>query len=257
MIGVNLASAQPNPLLKAIGALTPVAGLWPFAEGTGSTIRDSSPNALALTPQKGLNPVAIETFATPPAVRGSLRSYRFNGTNEWLKGSDSDAYSFGSGPFSVGAWIKNVTVNSNVIVSKNTDLLAVPQEWVFWERDTDGRLQLWLFDAPNNASIKTTADSVLDTNWHFVVGTYAGGADPSGIDLYVDGSLVPSTDASTGTYSAMQNTVTTVAVGAIHDISGGQDYFDGDIALPFVSGKRLEAEQVASLYQLTRGILGL
>lgn len=231
--------------------------IWPFAEASGSSIKDLSGNGFHLTSKQGLVTVAISAFAVPPAARGLVQAYSFNGTNEWLDGVDSDLFSFGATAFSVGAWIKNTTAPSAVIVAKNTDILATTQEWVFWQKDTTGELQLWLFDHAASGSIKTTAASALDTNWHFVVGTYGGGTSPSAIDLYVDGALVSSTDNTTGTYNTMQNGVVPISVGAIHDVAGGQDHFKGSLAMPFVSAGALTAAKVSTLYSTSRRLLGL
>jgi hypothetical protein len=258
MIGLGFSAYDLSAFGRARQLIEPIIAFWPFARTSGTTLHDVGPNALHLTSKKAANAADVGSFDTPPSRVGATVAITVNGSSEWLVGSDADALTRSGQPMSVGAWIKNVTVPSNVVIAKNTDVLPNPQEWVFWERDTDGKLQLWLFDSTDGGSIKTTANSALDTNWRFVVGTYDGGSAASGIDLYVDGALVASTDATAGSFSQMRNTNTAVSVGAIHDIGGtGQDWFHGSIALPFVSAARLSASQVSQLYTVTRAIMGL
>lgn len=245
-------------LRRVRALLEPLIAFWPFSRLSGTTVYDVGPNAIHLSPRTATNNVDMATFSQPPQFVGATVAMTLDGSSEWLRGSDHDALSPIGAPLSVGAWIKNATAPSNVIIAKNTDVLPTPQEWVFWERDTDGNLEFWLFDSVGAGSIKQTATTALDTEWHLVVGTYDGGSSANGIALYVDGAAVPSTATTVETFTSLRNHATPVSIGAIHEIGDtGQDWFDGAIALPFISATRLSAGTVALLHAETRRLMGI
>ena len=95
--------------------------------------------------------------------------------------------------------------------------------------------------------------------WHFLVATYDGSADASGINLYVDGALAASTDTDQAGFVSMRDTTSTVEFGSTAASAANfwQDKMAGGPIGPFFAQKELSADEVLRLYELGRRALAL
>lgn len=141
--------------------------------------------------------------------------------------TDHDELSFGNGSadsiFSVAAWVF-VTPHTDwqTILSKwDSDDL---KEWMFY-LDADEKLVLRLTDNSAGGTILQTSDDALTTGWHFVAATYNASETATGIILYVDGDAVDMDASTTGSYTAMENLITTVVLGAINGAGAGYSLY--------------------------------
>ena len=132
---------------------------------------------------------------------------------------------------------------------------------MFWSDGSD-KLQLILYDedATANASIDTEANSVLtEGSWIFVVGTYDGSANATGINVYQDGALVASSDTDDANFINLEDLTGTVKLAHLN--ASPTSLFDGQIAggplAPFFTAAELTADQILRLYQLGRVALGV
>jgi hypothetical protein len=102
-------------------------------------------------------------------------------------------------PFSITYWVKWAATG------------AATQRFVFagtttggmydMEIDNSGKIYLVLF-SPGGDLVKVTTSSIT-AGWHHIAETYSGSGTNSGQKIYVDGSLVSTTSANSGSYTAM------------------------------------------------------
>ena len=200
------------------------------------------------------------SFDVKPGKRGIVPVVTFNGTDEEADTPDAAYWSRVSAVFSVGAWVYLADATASTILSRY-DSAGNTREWIFRANDNDD-LQLVLYDESEagNPSIGTVTDTTLVENvWSSVVATYDGTANASGIDLYLNGSLEPSTDADNAAFVAMEDLVQTTKLAHIQATPG--DLFDGKMAGgplgPFFTQKQLTADEVLRLYEVGRRALAL
>lgn len=258
-----LASWQTMRHLSAIMSVlgTTKPSLWPCLEKTGTLVSGLSVGDL-IPSETGGAAEALEDDFAPFAHVGGVYSYHFHPTGDHhLAGIDHGNFSFGDGsvdsPFSVGAWILPNAVATNVIIGKY-DSAGNLEEWRLFI-DSNGKLSLELHDASASATeIAVSDDALVVGAQHFVVATYDGGETAPVVNLYVDAALVnDGATTETNTYTAMENTAAPLTVGCSGVTATPVAEFHGRIAMPFVTGKALTAAEVATLYELYQGLLGV
>lgn len=210
--------------------------------------------------------VALEAEFDPVPLVGGIHAYYFDSSaNNHLNGGDDADYSHGNGTvdtaFSLGAWIMPTEAlgTARTIIAKYGST-ANAEEYDF-RFDTSGNLVLELHDASASATeIGTGASDVLvPWVWNFVVATYDGTETAPDVHLYKNASdtLAAGTTTETGSYVAMEDTAAGLLIGARNATGTPAQEFEGYMALPFVTGKELTAEEVTDLYNKGRKLLGL
>jgi hypothetical protein len=114
-----------------------------------------------------------------------------NGTPAYLAAPANNAYNFGTGDFTLQAWVKT-TVSGTVISRKggpggpgNGGFLLVIK--------ANGVIKLATDNGFGYYEINTNAATVIrDGNWHFITGVRQSGQ----LTIYVDGNSIPSTPGS-------------------------------------------------------------
>ena len=198
----------------------------------------------------------------PASYQGIIPVVRFNkdGVDDEEADSPDAAYwTRALAPMSIGAWIKLNAVGSAILAK--SDAVGNNREWLF-EIEGGGALDIILYDEDHasNERIRTTADSALATGvWVFVVATYDGSANATGLNLYQDGALVASTDLDEAGFASMRDKGSTVMLAHYNATPAG--LFDGWMAggplgLFFVQ-KELSADEALRLYEIGRRSLGL
>ena len=119
------------------------------------------------------------------------------------------------------------TATENIVVSKDA---STGGEWDLYVRNSGGVLALIVEDGDYTNCIGRQTDAAFPTgSWHHVTGTYDGTGTSAGITLYIDGVQPATSDFSSGTYVAMDNTSTPVQIGGwdgggnSHDMNGRID----------------------------------
>ncbi len=200
---------------------------------------------------------ALTAFDTPIALLGPARIpiVTFNGTDEEADSPDAAYWSRVAGVFSIGAWVNLADATDSIILAK-FDNAANTREWVFGFNGSD-KLSLTLYDESEsgNPTIDSQADvAIVEDTWVFVVATYDGSADASGISIYQDGILVTSTDTDDAGFVNLEDLGGTVKLGHVNAIPGS--LFDGQMAGgplgPFFVQAELSADTILRLYQLGR-----
>ena len=229
------------------------------AKAMGAT----APTDLTWTPSEALS--AFDTpfdLTDPDNWKGVAPVAVFNGTDEEADTLHDGFYSRAGGVFSVGAWVNLTDATSSTILAKY-NASGDGREWIFFFNASD-QLNLELIDEDDattpNAKNETTADTATsEGSWHFVVATYDGSADASGINLYQDGILVASTDVDDANFASLRDTGSLLEIGSRS--AAGEDFFDGKMAGgpigPFFCQKELSATEVLDLYHIGAHALSL
>ena len=169
-----------NKLVSSLGCVTPPSGMvawWPLDETSGTTATD-----LAGFNNSGTlvnNPVPV-----PAKVLGGLQ---FNGINDYVTVPDQSELNFGTGNFSIDAWIKtSANTNIRIIVDKQTLNGYNYQGYSFYLNA--GYLTVQLADgvAPNYFTNWSSSLFIADGNWHHVAVTVSRSL-ANGIVFYKDG----------------------------------------------------------------------
>ena len=188
------------------------------------------------------------TITSDHSVTGKVNdALDFDGTNDYITAADSDDFTYIGAPFSVAAWI-NIGVGGAAefeIISKYQTGQA---EWalylsgdalyfVFWDNTNGG----------NSGRIDTADYSLYEDSgiWLFVVATYDGTGSGTGIKLYLDGVQCDDSAESNGSYTAMENTTSSLYMGMRHD---SPNKVTGQIDNVMLFDTELTQAQINTLY---------
>mgnify|MGYP001565122223 FL=1 len=264
---LNLYQVDWASLYEAVfGILGTTGTILPFGDP-----KHGQPNATTFSGVGDTQPVftwseAPNAFDTPlnltleSSFQGIVPTLIFNGIDEEADTPDAAYWSRAAGAFSVGAWVNMTDATASAILSKFTTAGDL-REWRFILNAAD-KLQLILSDENEattpNATLDTVADAALSQGvWVFVVATYDGTANASGIDLYQNGAVVASTDTDDANFASLRDTTSVVELGDTENAN----FFDGKMAGgplgAFFVQVQLTADQVLRLYQVGRRALGV
>jgi Concanavalin A-like lectin/glucanases superfamily len=178
---------------------------------------------------------------TGALVGDTNRAARFDGNNDQVNMGDpgSGALDFGTGDFSLEAWVKGTANNQRTIVSKQPSSGSSPY-WLITVSDDEGftgRVRARLFDGAVTRTAYGPATRVDNGAWHHVVVVFDRDV---GITVYVDGVAATAAGAMTGSVS---NTAGFL-IGKSGNASFGQ--FAGDLDEVAVYPSTLSAAKVAA-----------
>ena len=199
---------------------------------------------------------SLASWDTARSRLGSGIAVAFNGTDEEGEVPDADRLRFGAGTadegFSVGMLIKpdvnNVTMR--LLAKQNS---ATAEEWVVG-LDSLGRPFFQLTDESASATLERSDPTPIGTDWVLLICTYDGSGAQTGMRIYVNAVRVDDTDGSVGSYTAMENTTADVHLGARD--TAGVNFFDGGMAVVFITGKVLGAGDVWAVKELANAYFG-
>ena len=194
--------------------------------------------------------------------KGMVWSLDFDGTDDYLSIADHGDFSFddaaGANGFTIYGWIEVVaSAGSQSILSKwdittGTEL----REW-FLRIDGDEKLSLEIFDESANVGCSRLTDAALSVGWHFIEVVYngAGGATAgAGITIYLDGGLVASTATNDGSYVGMEDTASSVFIGAFTTTTGNPSgFYTGDMGLLGMCVDQYTQNEAGMAYLKQRG----
>lgn len=208
-------------------------GYWP------DSVTDRSDAGNNLTNN---NSVTISEVASG----SELQQFTFNGTSNYLS-SDSADFNITGDELTVGMWIKRADTGGTGAYSKilshgesadsRSYSLSAGDEFFDYPLAFDPYFfGVQTANGFKAASVQTTP--ATDT-WEFIVGTYDG----SNVRIYRNG-ILEEVNPHTGN-------LVSVAEDLRIGWGYGDEYFDGNIALPFVSANALTTEEILSYYNLT------
>ncbi len=218
-VGTSVGHGGPTPSQSS--SEKPV--LWyDFNQETGTSVYDQSG-----TGNHGLMTNMDVRVAYTLGKYG--KSLAFDGNDYYISASSSSTLNFGTGDFSIGAWVRLDGTASNRIVNKFDPVLNSGTGWIFDVNNTigganaPGYVRFRMDDGTTNIDYAIDGE-VDDGEWHHV-GVTIDRDNSVGLKIYVDGILKGETDAS-GASLTLDNTemfgVATIPVAL-------GSYFDGNI----------------------------
>ena len=160
----------------------PVAHYKMNDNATNTTVVDSSRD------NTGTSIRNTNTMSTSGKINTALE---FNGASDYIDCGNDNSLNFGTGNFSVSAWIKtNVSVTPSYF--SIVDKWHVSENWEYF-LFLDNPDDVAAFYVSDNVSFPEVfgTTNVVDNKWHHIVGVYDGKI----ISLYIDGKLDLSEEA--------------------------------------------------------------
>jgi hypothetical protein len=241
-----------SQLHSIVGGADTMRLLWMPKSGdtTGATTRDKDGRTI--------------TWDADVASRltrlGSGYSQDFDGTDDEGDTPDVDDLSFGDGatdePFSI---IVLVSVDAyggsdSILICKADGTSA--EEWTIHLTGTNGYPRVILNDESENTTIGRLDATAFGTGtWGLLVATYDGSGAVGGLRIYKNGARVDDTDASGGTYEALENTSAKVHIGA--ERTTKRYFLNGQMALAAIVAKQLQLDEVWAINDLVNSFFDL
>lgn len=221
------------------GSSDSAVGKWQFDEGYGTTTANNGNLGSTLD-----GTISGATWTNSGKYNKALV---YDGTDDSTSLPDNDAIDFSVNQnFSVSFWVKDGGGNSNAdsIVEKWTGAGGYP--YVFRFNTTGNTVSFARWDGTNNPTVLGGV-SILDGNWHHVVGI----KDGSILRIYIDGKQRSTTpDTTTGT-------TTNSSPIYIASRGGASLFYNGTVDELNVYGYALTAQEVAMDYnQNSSQVLG-
>jgi len=210
-----------------------VVGAWHFDEGAGNIAHDTSGEGDDGTLHDA-NTTNDDGDTPPQWVEGKFgKALEFDGEDDYVDCGDDESLDI-TDEITVMAWVKSYITNYDVwgrIVAKGNSAYRLhvynPQDtWGFSITTASGHNDL-------NSGVK------IDTNWHFIVGTYDGDE----MRIYIDGELKAT--RSVGEKINLNNYSLTIG----YDEEEGNHFFYGIIDEALIYNRSLtEEEEISDLY---------
>ena len=228
---------RPADLSLNSGAINnSLVGFWPLTDGSGTSAVDVSTGGNNGTQSGGVSWASSEI--------GTVAS--FDGSDDRFEVDDAGAFDFGTGNFSVSAWVYFDTINSSYtnIVSRGDTSLGTACWFGIYKNSSTHK---FIFDVDDNISKASATSSVSATSgaWFHVVGVRNSGGTNA---IYING-------VSTGTVSDNGNSISQTGVlnqefriGCQRVGGTYQEFHDGNIQNVRIFNAALTAAQVEQLY---------
>lgn len=166
-------------------------GYWPFNEGTDTTTFDMTGMGHDGALQNG-----TAWASGNPAISPNPFGLAFDGTDDMVSVTDSNAFNYGTQDFTVSTFVRTTEGNRSVL----GNFSAGHKGWGLYIYNTNQVNFFGYGTAGNNDAAKPAV--VLDGDWHHITGVYKRSGNDLTIETYVDGVLVGSSTATVGDISA-------------------------------------------------------
>ncbi|MBW2984913.1 LamG domain-containing protein, partial [Candidatus Woesearchaeota archaeon] len=169
-------------------------------------------------------------------------AYMFNGSNDYINCGNDSSLQFGSGNFTLSAWVKTESSSSQIILMKGDGAADI----YYYLRMNNGNISVTAGDGSQYTV--TSASTYNDGNWHFATGV----RDGNNLRLYVDGVEDPNspTDISSLTSTDYGEDLVIGRYGP-----SSMWYFNGTIDDVMIFNRSLSAEQIKALYENRTNLL--
>ena len=193
---------------------------------------------------RSINMVEANRTTDVPTIPFSTRSIALDGVDDYVSFGDNDNLSFGNGvtdsPFSISAWIKPVDNARFRIAFKWGTVL---REYYFHTAG-GGALQVSINSTASIYIGRNGQTTISENVWSHVICTYDGSGNKNNVNIYLNGVLDNGSTTSSGTYTAMSNTLQPFEIGRYN----GGSYADGSIDEVSVFNTELSQSEVTSIY---------
>jgi hypothetical protein len=207
---------------------TGMVAWWPLDETSGTTSLDLA----------GFNNAGTRMNGPLPVAGKVLMGLQFDGANDYIEVPDQSELNFGTGNFSIDAWIQtNENTGQKTILNK----LQFPLNQGYSLYLSNGEVRLIL--AASSPVFYVSSVHVADGNWHHIAVT-VDRTDPSGIKFYKDGIMISMADPTTnpGTITA----ISPLRIGSLSFTVG--DLFKGSLDEIELFNRVLTPQEVNSIY---------
>ena len=187
----------------------------------------------------------LNTDGDPATGTGinSLYSMDFKATNQSVFVSSSDAFNFGTGDFTMSAWIKVDSFGSGyypyILDFRSTG--TANENAVAFYLDPNGILQVWIAGGPGGSAIIGSSGTALVANtWYNVILKRESGT----LSTHINGGSADQTASYTGNMS----TTPSLTIGAR---AGNTQSINGKIDEVAIFNRALNTTEIAALYDGT------
>jgi len=157
---------------------------WPLDETSGTIANDIA----------GFNNVGTY-FGGPVQVPGKVAgALSFNGSTDYVEVADHPELNFGTGDFSIDAWVRTTQTDRATIIDKRTGTNTNPVGYTLFV--SGGKLGFQIGDGSPFLNHNSPNPAINDGNWHHVAVTI-NRTSATGGSLYVDGVLNLTFDPTT------------------------------------------------------------
>lgn len=225
-----------------------LVGYWSFNEGTSTKAFDYSGNGNTGT----LTNMSAPATATSGWGNGKLGGgLNFDGVDDYVDTGDNTALNFGTGDFTVSAWVYNTSQNTrDQFLGKDTTTggrqFSCGLNGNSVGGISAGVISCAIFSAstPVYAGVITSAGALSPNVWHQIVFERVSGT----LYLFLDGvSLSVTTTGNTAASLSVQDTTGPMQIGA-RQYPGSQDYFAGKIDEVRIYNRALSITEIKNLY---------
>ena len=184
-------------------------------------------------------------------------SFAFDGTDGYVNFGDNDLYSFGNGssdsPFSTNSWVNMTDATDFLVFVKDA---TSGKEWT--QRFYLDKFRAYFIDHSAGGYIGRFANALnaasYQNQWVNFSMTYNGNGTSAGMKLYLNGTRIDDSDYEAGSYTAMENTGTSLRLGSQEN--GSYESY-GYIAACQIYNRELSAGEVLQNYQAQKERFGL
>jgi len=239
-IGAGSKQAATPKGIPGQGLNSGLVGHWTFdGKDMISNVKDTS----------GVSPANtgyLVGFTSTTTVAGKLgQGLSFDGINDYISITQSASLQFGTGSFSVSAWIHSAstTQSSSHIVANRW---GTPY-WDFVSSPNSSAIQFSIQDASNNnAYVRTPNGTAPNYKWHHVVGVVDRSTQQ--MSVYVDGTKYTNESPDTSSVGSVNNGTNLVMIGQSQNVASG--FFQGNIDDVHMYNRALSATEIFQLYNL-------
>ncbi len=211
-----------------------LVGYWPLNEGSGPSTIDWS----------GYNSTGTWSGTTPYYASGYNQSYagNFDGSDDIVSIPNTSQFQFGTGSFSVGAWVKtSAALSEAAAVSANR--CGIAESWVLETYNNKASFSTF---GTGSAGYLTSPGTINDGNWHYLVGVRNG----TSVAIYLDGVQVNSAAVSAGYNSNSGASV--ITIGNLSSGGSCNHYWNGNIQDVRIYDRALSGAEVQQIYNIEK-----
>jgi YD repeat-containing protein len=211
--GAAQVAADMRTILK--GSEPGLVGYWPFTYGNGLDLSPISNNAV---PNGSVN------YSTPGAP------YQFYaavlGNQSYLQAPSQNAYQFGTGDFTVEAWIQSASPGgSGTVVARKGAQGGQGNGGFLLVVNANGSIKLATDNGFNFYQFVTQATAANGGAWHFLAAVRRGGR----LEIYLDGAAVAGQASGTGTSPLDINNSLPLTIGTTQQTQEPNRFFSGQL----------------------------
>lgn len=253
---VNSPSLDGDISIKPhIGSISEILGspklLVPCTQCSGVTINDYTRNSNNL--------IAAVDVAAYYSFRGEVTYYNLDGESHYFYCANNTDFDFGNSTtdqaFSIVCVVLPDAADSRFITGKWDENNL--REWRFF-LDASGYPTLQLYDESVDKYIgRQDKTAINTTTWSVLVATYDGSGICAGCKIYINGIQMDNSDYTDVGYVAMEPVTANLMVGALKNAAAYSEYYDGKMTWIGIAAKELSPDEVWSLTQRLKGVLGI